>query len=376
MDYLQKLNLTESIILIVFLTVFLSQVFYYLYFFLRIRVDKVKESKVNFKTPFSVIICARNEAINLEKFLPSVLNQDYPNFEVIVVNDGSTDGTEDTLKILKSQYDKLYVTALPTTGIFKNGKKMAISIGLKAAKYEWVVMTDADCEPVSRNWLTQINEKIEDKVDFVLGYGGYFCQKGFLNRLIRFDTLFIALQYFTFAMARIPYMGVGRNMAYKKSIFFENKGFTKHLHLVSGDDDLFVNENAYRMNTSVMIMPDSITRSVPEKKFKNWYYQKKRHLTTAKYYKPIHKFLLVYETFTRILFYASFITGLFHLKLLIPLVIIFFIRYFLQLGILYRASVKFQEKGIFYLGIIFDLMIPFINFIVHISNIKLRKRKK
>jgi glycosyltransferase involved in cell wall biosynthesis len=376
MSYLQNLSVVELIILSIFSLAFIIQLFIYLYFYLRIRkcIDKPTEAKsIN---SLSVIICAHNEAVNLENFLPAVLTQDYPDFEVIVVNDGSTDGTDDVLTILKSQYDKLYVTTIPTSGKFKSGKKLAISLGLKAAKHEWVVMTDADCEPVSKNWLTKINENIDDKTDFILGYGGYFSKKGFLNRLIKFDTLFIALQYFTFAKAKIPYMGVGRNMAYRKSIFFNNKGFSKHLHLASGDDDLFVNENANYKNTKLLINPESFTRSIPKKTFKTWIYQKKRHITTAKYYKPKHKFVLIMEILFRVILYATLIAGLFYLKLLLPVLILYFIRYILQLGILYKASVKFNEKGIFYLGIIFDFILPFINFIVHLSNIKLRKRKK
>ena len=376
MYYLQSLHIVEVIILATLTFSFISQLFFYLFFFLRISFKIKKQEEKNTSTPFSVIICSNNEAINLEKFLPSVLNQNYPDFEVIVVNDGSTDGTEDVLKLFKSQYDRLYVTTLPTSGIFKKGKKMAISLGLKAAKNEWVVMTDADCEPVSNDWLSKINEKVADDADFVIGYGGYFSSKGLLNRIIRFDTLFIALQYFTFALAKSPYMGVGRNMAYRKSVFFNNKGFSRHLHLASGDDDLFVNENANYRNTKLLFTPKGFTRSVPETRFKSWFYQKKRHLTTAKYYKSKHKFLLGFEILTRFLFYASIIGGLFYYKLLIPVLITFFVRFILQLGILYHASVKFKEKGVFYLGMIFDFIIPIINFIVHLSNIKLRKRKK
>jgi poly-beta-1,6-N-acetyl-D-glucosamine synthase len=374
--YFEDIGIPATIILAIFVFSFVVQLFFYLFFYLRIARYKLKQTEKWIKEPLSVIICSKNEAVNLEKFLPSVMRQNYPEFEVIVVNDSSTDGSEDILKVLKAEFPALYVTTIPVSGIYKSGKKLAVSIGLKAARNQWVVMTDADCEPVSADWLNSINDKIDENTDFVIGYGGYFSHKGFLNRLIRFDTMFIAIQYLSFALARIPYMGVGRNMAYKKAIFFDNQGFTRHLHLVSGDDDLFVNDNAKAKKTRVMLESSSFTRSVAEKKIKTWFYQKKRHLTTGRYYKFKHKLLIGLENISRMLFYLAFIIGLSFKELLFPLLLAFFIRYFVQLGILYKASVKLQEKGIFYLGIIFDFILPFINFIVHLSNFKLHKGKR
>jgi cellulose synthase/poly-beta-1,6-N-acetylglucosamine synthase-like glycosyltransferase len=304
------------------------------------------------------------------------MNQNYPDYEVIVVNDGSTDGTDELLKILKIQYPKLYVTTIPSTGKFTHSKKLAVSIGLKAAKNDWVLLIDADCKTVSENWITLMQEKFSEQTDFVLGYGGYIISKGFLNKIIRFDTLFIALQYFTFAMAKVPYMGVGRNLAYRKDLFFKNKGFSRHLHLASGDDDLFVNDNANSKNVQINLNPESFTLSVAENNFKSWFYQKKRHLTTARYYRFKHKLLLGFELLSRLVLFLSFVAGMFFYNIFLILIVGFLIRYLVQLIILYFASVKFREKGLFYLGIIFDFVIPIINFMVHLSNIKLGKRKK
>lgn len=376
MNYLLNLTLFEKSLLIVFCFSLLIQIFYYLFFFLRIRFFKEKHEPGNTKFPVSVIVCAKNEAFYLKEFLPEILKQDYPDYEVIVVNDGSTDDSEEVLKILKSEFPELYVTTIPSTGKFKHSKKLAVSIGLKAAKNEWVLLIDADCKTVSKNWISLMQEKFDKDASFVLGYGGYIASKGFLNKLIRFDTLFIALQYFTFAMAKVPYMGVGRNLAYRKEIFFSKKGFFRHLHLVSGDDDLFVNDNANGKNVRVSINPDSFTRSVPETSFKSWIYQKKRHLTTGTYYKFKHQLLLGLELMSRFMFFISLITGLFFPDILLIILIGFLIRYLLQLMILKFASVKFNEKGIYYLGIIFDFILPIINFILHISNIKIRKSKK
>ena len=377
MKYILELNILEIILLSAILITFLIQIFYYLFFYLRIVFYKFKDKK-NKQFPVSIIICAKDEAENLKNFLPKVLNQKYPEFEVIVVNDASEDETEDVLKLLKNEHKHLYITKIPIDLKFKHGKKLAVTIGLKAAKNDWVLLTDADCVPESENWLAYMQENFVDKTDIVLGYGAYKTEKGFLNKLIRFDTMFIALQYFTFAMAGVPYMGVGRNLAYKKSLFFTKKGFASHLNLLSGDDDLFVNENANKNNTKIELRTETFTKSNPEENFKSWFYQKKRHLTTGKYYKSKHKFLLGIEIISRAIFYTSIIASIFILKQLFLLVIttIFLIRMIIQLFVFYKASKRFNEKNIFYLGIIFDFTIPLINFIVVLSNTLNRKHKK
>lgn len=371
---LSNLSVFELVTISVFASALLVQLFYYLFFYLRIAFFKVKDKK-NEQFPVSVIICAKDEAKNLDNFLPSVLEQNYPEFEVIVVNDGSEDETEDVLKRLDNKYKHLYVTTIPKNNNFRQGKKLAVTIGLKAAKNEWVLLTDADCKPVSKNWISKMQANFNKNTDIVLGYGAYSKQKGFLNKLIRFDSLFIAMQYFTFAKAGMPYMGVGRNLAYRKSVFFKNKGFASHLKIKSGDDDLFVNKIANKKNTAIELSPESFTQSVPETKFISWYYQKKRHLTTGRYYKFKHKFVLGLEILSRLLFYTSFITGLIYTNLWIYFAIGFLIRFLLQLIIFYAASVKLKESNVFYFGIIFDFILPLINFIIILSNIRLRKKR-
>ena len=376
MNYILNLDAFSLTIFLVFSIITLIQLFYYLFFFFRIVFYKEPDELAKEQFPVSIIVCAKNEAAQLEAFLPLILEQNYPDYEVIVVNDGSDDGTDDILTLYKSKYSKLYVTTIPKSGNFDHNKKLAVSIGLKAAKNDWVLLTDADCKPVSNEWIKLMQQKFDEKTDFVIGYGGYKKAKGFLNKIIRYDTLTIALQYFTFALAKLPYMGVGRNLAYRKSVFFQNKGFSSHLHLSSGDDDLFVNENANKRNLKISLNPKTFTESIPSKRFKEWFYQKKRHITTAKYYKTKHKFVLGLEVFSRAIFYASFLTGFFFPKLLIILLSGFLIRLILQTIVLSSASAKLDEKGLYYLGIIFDFFMPIINFIVLLSNLKLRKHKK
>src|SRR6185436_3860360 len=158
-------------------------------------------------------------------------------------------------------------------------------IGIREAKHEILLLTDADCVPASEFWIQHMQDAYDENIDVVLGYGAYHKTKDFLNKLIRFETFHTALQYLSYALAGMPYMGVGRNLSYKKSLFFRHKGFSSINHIPSGDDDLFINKAATKKNTAVIIDPEAITRSIPKRTSKAWKKQKARHYTTAKFYK-------------------------------------------------------------------------------------------
>jgi glycosyltransferase involved in cell wall biosynthesis len=325
--------------------------------------------------PVSVIICARNEAENLERFLPAVLNQQYADYEVIVVNDGSSDDTESIIRLFQAQYPHLRTTTIREDKKFSHGKKLAVTIGIKAARHDILVFTDADCEPSSNQWLKQMAAGFTDGKNIVLGYGGYFSQKGLLNKYIRYDTLVIATQYLSFAISGIPYMGVGRNLAYRKSFFQKTQGFTSHLHLLSGDDDLFVNEYATRQNVSVEFSPEGHTRSEPSNTFKKWVYQKRRHFTTAPLYKSGHKALLFLEPASRLLFYILLGVLLLFPALQIWVLSAFVFRLIVQLTIIKNSMIRFKENNLLLYSIMFDVFALFINFGLFISNrISVRNR--
>ncbi|MEM9822100.1 MAG: glycosyltransferase, partial [Bacteroidota bacterium] len=241
--------------------------------------------------PVSIIICARNEAENLKKNLPRILNQNYRSYEVIVVNDNSSDQTQNIL--LNFHIKNPILWSLDITDKPKgSGKKPALAAGIRAARHEVLLFTDADCQPTSRNWLREMQELIQGRVEIGLGYGPYFSEKGFLNKFIRFETIFTAIQYFSFALAGHPYMGVGRNLIYKKRLFDKAGGFDKHAHLLSGDDDLFVNEVAHSNNVSITLKKESFVYSAPKSSWKAYFRQKARHLSTGKHYKIKHQVLL------------------------------------------------------------------------------------
>jgi glycosyltransferase involved in cell wall biosynthesis len=348
------------IVLIILLVAFVLQLVYYLGIYSRF-VFFNKKTPAPSGEPVSVIICARNEADNLEAWLPLVLTQDYPNYEVIVVNDCSTDNTEDVLKKFSEEYPRLRTTTIKEDKKFTHGKKIAVTLGIKASKYDRLVFIDGDCKPESNKWLSLMASHFSNEVSIVLGYGGYFTQRGFLNKYVRYDTLMIALQYFSMALWKIPYMGVGRNLAYKKSLFYAGNGFSRHFHLASGDDDLFVNENATKTNTDIEFSPDSHTRTAPKETFDKWFFQKKRHYTTNRLYKASHKLLLTLEPVSRLFFYAAMVYLLFNPVYRLWVLMLFVLRSLVQLFVIKKTMARLNEKNLLLISLLFDIISLFIN---------------
>lgn len=298
----------EPIIFYFFAAATAIQIFYYTWFFWRIAFYRSKEKIQSQQHPVSVIICARDEDENLARNLPGVLVQNYPStYEVVAVNDNSVDDSKYILQELKKTFKSLNVIELTQEAKLISGKKYPLSIGIREARHEVLLLTDADCVPASEHWIQKMQNAYDDNTEIVLGYGAYHKCPGLLNKLIRFETFHTALQYLSYALAHIPYMGVGRNLSYKKDLFFRNKGFSSINHIPSGDDDLFINKVATKNNTAVIIDPEAVTRSIPKRTWKEWRKQKSRHYTTAKYYKPKHKFLLGLYVATQFLFYPLFV---------------------------------------------------------------------
>lgn len=335
------------------------QLFYYLGIYSRVAFWKRKQVNNGELPPVSIVICAKNEEDNIKEFLPNVLQQDYPEFEVVVVNDCSSDNSDILLNNLVKQYPNLKVTTIREDEKFTHSKKLALTVGIKAAKYNHLLLTDADCTPQSSKWLLNMAQNFSANTSIVIGYGGYFARKGFVNKLIRIDTLFIALNYLGFALAKKTYMGIGRNLAYTKTLFFENKGFASHTNIDSGDDDLFIQEIATKSNTRVELIPESQTRSVPRKTYTTWIRQKRRHLSTSGNYRHGIKWMLSLEPFSRILFYASAIVllALNYFPITIGAIVVF--RLLIQLIIVKLSMNKLGEKKILLLTLFWDLFSPY-----------------
>lgn len=344
------------------------QLCYFLIPYLKLVLHKNSNSNEG-NLPVSVIVCAKNEEKRLRELVPILFEQSYPNFELIVVNDGSWDDSQETLDAFRHQYKNLKVVEIPEEGIRMQGKKFALTLGIKAASHDRLLITDADCMPQSKNWISKMVSTSSDERGIVLGYSPYSKRKTFLNRLIRYDTFFSAINYLSFSKIGIPYMGVGRNLSYNKESFFEVGGFRKHSFIQSGDDDLFINQIANKKNTSIQIDPDTWMVSEPKESFKDWWYQKKRHLLTAPHYKFKHKFFLALFPLTYYFLIMSFI-GLLFLRTWILLVIpIFCFRFFLQIIIFKLSSNKLGESKIAWTSPFWELTLMTINPMIYISNL-------
>lgn len=364
MDFLTILFLVFAVVVLVQLLYF-SLVYSRFYF--------AKEAKGNFTEPVSVVVCAYNEAENLERLIPLLLEQDYPTYEVVVVNDQSIDDTKYVLK----QWDwhpKVKVVTIEDhirTGI---GKKFALTLGIKAAQYDHLLLTDADCYPKDKLWIAAMVRQFSQQKTISLGYGAYEKKPSLLNKLIRFDTFQVALQYFSYALMGEAYMGVGRNLSYKKSLFFDNKGFASHLHIPSGDDDLFIREVATKSNTVIAWESSAHTLSVPESGWMKWIRQKTRHMTTSGHYSFLHQLLLGAWAFSQALFFvlAGYLLLLSDYRMLVLGLV--GARYLFQAIIYYRVLKRLEERDLFWLFPLWELLQLFFQIIFVFSN-SIQKKK-
>jgi glycosyltransferase involved in cell wall biosynthesis len=352
-----------------FIVVVVIQIIYYLFIFGKFSFHKTQEQTPK-NLPVSVIICAKNEAKNLKKFLPSILEQDYPKFEVVLINDGSTDKTLKVMEAFKKDHENIKIVDVKNIEAFWGNKKYALTLGIKASSHSVLLFTDADCKPLSNQWIREMSSHFTNSKSIVLGYGGYAKIKGsFVNKLIRFETLMTAIQYYSYAVMGQPYMAVGRNLAYRKELFFEASGFINHMKIKSGDDDLFVNQNANVENTAICFSKESFTESIPKQKLSDWIEQKQRHISTAKYYKFNHKVLLTIFYISQLLFWVLAIVLLSTLtfwQIVVGLVFTRFLVQFINLG---YASKKLNEFDLILLLPFLEVFLITMQFFIFIKNL-------
>lgn len=343
-DFLPRLdNNLPTIIFLVFCLAALLQLLFVTFIYSRLAFHKAKKSD-QMLVPVSVLIAARNESENLFKHLPFILEQDYPEFEVIVINHQSLDDSEYILDAYAHQYPHLRVIKVERNNHLKYGKKLPLTLGIKGAKYEHLIFTDADCKPVSNQWLQSMASCFSAKHEIVLGYGPYKKRTGFLNRIIRFDTAWIAMNYFSLAKAGIPYMGIGRNLAYTRNVFNAVKGFKSHYSLASGDDDLFIQEAAKNRNYTINVAPESFCHSPGAKTWSQWMKQKSRHFTTTPKYKVFKKLMLGIYPLSLLIMTISFVILLFDSGFLWISLAIYLLILIVKWIILGKAFSKLQES--------------------------------
>ena len=297
----------KDALFVLFQLCFIVQLYYLVSNHSRLSGYKVVDELPKVNTPISVIISARNEARNLTENLPYILQQNYPDFEVVVINDCSSDSSDIILQDIQREFPHLKIVTITEHARFKTGKKFALTLGIKAAKNEHLLFTDADCKPATLNWITRMAAAFTPATQIVLGYSPYTRTTNFLNPFIRFETIKTAINYLSTALSGNAYMGIGRNLAYTKSLFFGAKGFAAHMHVMSGDDDLFVNQNATAGNTAIEIHPDTFTYTDAKTTLSGLFRQKKRHMGVGKLYKNNHRRMLSFDAVSGFLFYVLFI---------------------------------------------------------------------
>ncbi|MFQ3296923.1 MAG: glycosyltransferase involved in cell wall biosynthesis [Polaribacter sp.] len=343
------------------------QITYYL-FFTSFLFDSKNEKKSSKEIPVSVIICAKNEEKNLQRFLPSILEQKYSNYEVVLINDASTDKTLQTISAFKEKYNNLKIVNIKNVETFWGNKKYALTLGIKAAKNEHLLFTDADCRPVSKNWIAEMSKNFTQQKTIILGYGKYSKTKGLVNLLIRFETLLTAIQYFNYAKIGLPYMAVGRNLAYTKTDFYNVKGFINHLHIKSGDDDLFIQDASNKENTIICISEESFTESIAADSFKEWFQQKRRHISTANYYKIQHKILLGLFFISKVFFIvlATILFFVYNWQHILPIILSYYAVQYLVVGF---SAKKLKEPQLLYFLPFLEIGILLFQFSIFITNL-------
>lgn len=383
-SFFNRVSIYEWFIIALYLVFFIIQLFYYLYLFRKPYQHVAKNREVFSSTDknneglpgISIIITAKNEAENLRKNLPFILNQDYPNFEVIVVDNSSTDSTDDVLKTFRNNHSNLYITYIPIEADSVNNKKLALTIGVKAAKHDILLFTEPDTKPLSEKWVYEYAKTFYAGKDVVLGCCQLYIKKSFFKKLILFDNLFSGIKYSSMTLAKKPYMGIGRNMAFTKNLFFDNKGFSSVLNIQDGEDDVFINKIATKENTAIVNSHESLVVCNAIDGLSSWKNIKTKYLATQKYYAGNTIKLLSFEVFSRYSFYLLFTTlcivGVHSSLYLLPVValLLFIARYSIQLLVMNKNS-KIFNAGSFYFSLpLLDILTPFVNYLFLSNELK------
>lgn len=376
LDLIQSLLIVDNLAIIgisILLLVVVIQLYFYLFYYKKpisfFYKQKENYAKQNSNVPsVSVIIVAKNESENLEKNIPYILNQEYSNFEVIVVNDGSTDESQFYLELLSKQDTRLYTTFLPQTEDKENDRRriLCMTLGIKAAKNEILLFTDAGSCPNSVNWISSMVRNIKDKKEIAIGYSKLNAPKSFWGKICNFDNLLFSLQYLSMAIKRKPFIGSYNNIAYRKNVFFENKGFSQTLNYEYAEE-VFLNRIMTSENTEVVLSQDSFV-NIDLENYSHWKTLKRVYCRSKKYFKNYTPKRFRLESFTRYLIYAvTLCLGVYSIirELWLYLgcaILLFLIRNLVQILILKKSSKHFEIKPMYLFLPIADLLQPLYNF--------------
>ena len=383
-----RFSIFDWVIILLYVIFFIVQLFYYLYLFCKpyqhfakgdLASEDINEKDI-LPPGISIIITAKNEAENLRKNLPFILKQDYPNYQVVVVNNGSSDTTNDVLNSFKQNHTNLYITYIPIGSEKVNDKKLALTVGIKAATHDILLFTEPDTKPLSNNWVNEYAKIFNKGNDVVLGSCQMEKTKNFFNKFILFDNLFFGVKYLSFALVKKPYMGIGRNMAFKKNLFFENRGFSSILNIENGEDNVFINKIVTKENTAILVSADSMMVTNVAESFSTWRNIKLKYLKTQKNLSSIAISLIAFEVFSRYSFYLMFITlGIVGMQssvypILVIAILLFLIRYFVLIFVVNKNS-KLYNAGSFHFSLLlFDILSPIVDFMLLNYKAKINQR--
>lgn len=374
---LNQFTLIEWILGGTLLLCFLIQLFFWLFFYKRPYNYQKKRKEISVPDEalpaISVIVTSKNSAEELARNLPFIIEQDYPDFEVIVVNRGSTDDTDIVLKAAEQKYSRLYHTYVPAEADGVNEKKLALTLGIKAAKNDYLLFTEAYCKPCSEHWIKEYGKEFTQGKEVVLGFSRLeISRKTGLRGFILYDNLIHHLKFLSMAILRKPFMGIGRNLGYKKELFFKHKGYSPILNLEGGEDDLYINRIAPKKKTGVVLSRESLTETDSVKHFSTWRTLKSGYLYSKQYYKGFSFRLFGLETFSKYLFYLLFICTIIlgvvtdnHI-LTVSVLLLFAIRYVVQWRVITLNSRLFDAGK-------YHINLPFYDIFQPLNNTRFRK---
>ena len=367
-------NTFEIVLLSILIVCFIARMLFYWvvlakpYYYMQ-SIEREKSQNLNSQPPVSVIICLKSSNQDLFQFLPDILEQEYPEFEVIVVSDGISDADEEALIRLKNHYSNLYSTHVPDDTRNVSRKKLALTLGIKAAKYDKLLFTELDSRIRTNYWIYRMARHFSDKKTIVLGFSALEKADNLSSNYRVFDYFLSNLQMISFALFNHPFAGNGRNMAYAKEHFVEQKGFVKYRTLQQGEDDLFINEIATGENTAVELSAQSVTL-MEINDFSDWKHWKVDRMSTQRFYKRGPVAFLRSEAILRIIFYSSliicFVSGLPYASLpdfILPGIALFcfIVQFFSQLIVINKICELLQLEKFYLTILLFDLLQPFIN---------------
>lgn len=348
-----------------FVFVLLVQLIYFWGYFSRLAF--YKEIRLNDDLPpVSVVLTASNQYNDLQKNLEHFLNQDYPGFEVVVVIDNSDDGTDELLTDFSKKYEHLHIVELKQKLNWFSGRKFALSLGIKSAKFSTILLSDPACRPESKNWISEMVSGYRYQTEIVLGYSTYHTGSK-INRWLRFAAFYDALFYLSMAIAGKPFKGIGKNLSYSRDLFYSHKGFSSHYAINAGDDELFVNRASRKLNTEVRVSPHSRVLQVRPLTFAKWLKLEQTRLRIRGLFKFRDRFIIRLFSFTAFVFFGLFAALLILGAPWLLVLIVFGLRLISQMVIFALAGKKLKEENLWLLSPLFEILIILIDLMIWIS---------